>query len=387
MTTDRVTVDANQLDNGSTDNCGLNRLYFDDFSMTRTYDCSNVGTISLYNIIVEDNAGNVNYCDVNLTIEDTTAPQAYCQDITVQLDEAGQVNVSPMEVDNNSSDACGLVGNEYLSLDMETFSCDNIGPNAVTLTVTDNNGNSASCSATVTIQSAPVARCKDITVQLEEDGDILLSPADIDNGSTASCGLANMALTISYYYCETLGESTETLTVTDQYGQSSTCTARVTVDGAPVARCKDITVQLEKDGDILLSPADIDDGSLVPCFLDNMSLTIGYYYCETLGESTETLTITDQYGQSSSCTATVTVDGAPVARCKDITVQLEEDGDILLSPADIDNGSFVPCFLDNMSLTIGYYYCETLGAVHRNPHHYRSVRSVKFMHRYRNGRR
>jgi hypothetical protein len=60
----------------------------------------------------------------------------------------GTASITTADVDNNSNDACGIAG---LSVSPNTFNCDNIGANTVVLTVTDNNGNSSTCNATVTV--------------------------------------------------------------------------------------------------------------------------------------------------------------------------------------------------------------------------------------------
>jgi hypothetical protein len=56
----------------------------------------------------------------------------------------------------------------------------------VTLTVTDANGNTSTCDATVTIEDnmAPTALCQNITVQLDATGNVTITPAQIDNGSS-----------------------------------------------------------------------------------------------------------------------------------------------------------------------------------------------------------
>ncbi|MCB9270082.1 MAG: hypothetical protein H6561_10985 [Lewinellaceae bacterium] len=77
-----------------------------------------------------------------VTIEDNVAPVAVCQDLTVQLDVNGTASITAGEVDNGSSDACGIAS---FSIDNGTFTCSEVGSNTVTLTVTDNNGNATVC--------------------------------------------------------------------------------------------------------------------------------------------------------------------------------------------------------------------------------------------------
>ena len=57
------------------------------------------------------------------------------------------------------------------------------------------------------------------------------------------------------------------------------------------------------------------------------------------------LTVTDCSGNSSTCTAIVTVedDEGLQAICQDITIILDENGNATIDPASIDNGSGGGC--------------------------------------------
>ena len=57
--------------------------------------------------------------------------------------------ITPADVDGGSTDACGILS---LSVDIDTFGCDDLGDNDVVLTVTDNNGNVSTCTAVVTVE-------------------------------------------------------------------------------------------------------------------------------------------------------------------------------------------------------------------------------------------
>ena len=104
--------------------------------------------------------GEVEDYSINI-VPPSAPPTAICQDITVQLDETGSVTILPSDVDGGSSGD----GTITLSLDIDTFTCSDIGDNIVTLTVTDPaNPPAATCNATVTItqqSEPPIVNCWD----------------------------------------------------------------------------------------------------------------------------------------------------------------------------------------------------------------------------------
>ena len=63
--------------------------------------------------------------------------------------QIGNLNITPQQVDNGSTDACS--GIATMTLDQSSFSCPTLGDVTVTLTVTDVSGNSATETAIVTI--------------------------------------------------------------------------------------------------------------------------------------------------------------------------------------------------------------------------------------------
>jgi hypothetical protein len=154
-----------------------------------------------------------------VTVEDTIAPAAVCQNLTVQLDNSGNASIVASQIDNGSSDACGI---QSLALNINTFNCANVNGNTVILTVTDVNGNTSTCSANVTIEDnvAPIALCQNITVQLDNTGNGATTAAAVNNSSTDNCAIASLVLSQTAFFCSEVGANTEVLTVTDVNGNS-----------------------------------------------------------------------------------------------------------------------------------------------------------------------
>jgi hypothetical protein len=103
-------------------------------------------------ITATDDAGNSSEHKFNVELLDDEDPIAVCKPITILLDNLGSANIIASQVDNGSSDNCNIAS---MSISPNTFTCSDIGPNTVVLTVTDDSGNVSTCSAVVTVEGAP----------------------------------------------------------------------------------------------------------------------------------------------------------------------------------------------------------------------------------------
>ncbi len=324
--TGNASIDTSMINNGSSDNCTLPANL--TFTLDKTsFDCSNIGTNNV-TLTVSDEHTNSNTCNATVTVEDNVIPNALCKPVTVQLDALGSATITPSMINNNSSDNCTLPANLTFALDKTSFDCSNIGPNIVTLTVTDEHTNSNTCTATVTVEDnvIPNALCRPVTVQLDAMGSATITPAMIDNSSSDNCTLpANLtfALDKTSFDCSNIGPNIVTLTVTDEHTNSNTCTATVIVEDnvIPTALCKPVTVQLDALGSATITPAMIDNGSSDNCTLPanlNFSLDKYTFDCSNVGPNNVTLKVTDQHANTNTCTATVTVQ-YPVAPSVSVT--------------------------------------------------------------------
>ncbi|MGC1391256.1 MAG: DUF2341 domain-containing protein, partial [Bacteroidales bacterium] len=106
-----------------------------------------VGTTTV-TYTAKDAANNVSTCSFTVTVNDNQPPTALCKNISVYLDGLGNATITPAQVDNGSTDNCGI---SSMSVVPNTFNTSNIGTNTVTLTVNDVNGNNSTCTSTVTI--------------------------------------------------------------------------------------------------------------------------------------------------------------------------------------------------------------------------------------------
>ncbi|WP_188462987.1 Ig-like domain-containing protein [Marivirga lumbricoides] len=137
-----ATIQANQLDNGSSDNFGIASRSINITSL----NCSHLGDNNV-TLTITDNNGNVGSCIAIVTVEDNISPTVSTQDITVPLDVNGKATITPADIDNGSTDNCAIASR---TLDVSNFDTPKAESITVTLTVTDNSGNSNSGTAIVT---------------------------------------------------------------------------------------------------------------------------------------------------------------------------------------------------------------------------------------------
>lgn len=141
-----ATLDPADMDGGSSDNCGSVSL-----SASQTaFDCADLGDNEI-TLTVTDGAGMTSTCTATVTVVDNLAPVVITQDINVSLDLTGFALVGITEINNGTSDNCGLASLQITSGQTQ-YGCDDIGQTfAVTLTASDFSGNQSSSVAQVTV--------------------------------------------------------------------------------------------------------------------------------------------------------------------------------------------------------------------------------------------
>jgi gliding motility-associated-like protein len=233
--TGNVTLIADSIDNGSTDDCAIDTL----IASPATFTCNEVGAnnVTLY---VYDAYGNVDSCTAVVTVIDTIAPTATCQNISAYLDNTGNITITAIDIDGGSTDACGI---DSISISPAAFTCNEIGANSVTLIVTDVNGNVDSCQATVTVMDtlAPTVSCPsnqnvktDITC-IYEIGDYTNLASNVtDNCDNNSVIITQTPIAGTMVTADIIskgqGQTTVTIIVQDQSGNIDSCDFIVDVE-------------------------------------------------------------------------------------------------------------------------------------------------------------
>ena len=298
----------------------------------------------------------------------SSMPIASCQDISVQLNNMGSVMIDANDVDNGSTAACGL---QSLSIDNNSFDCVNIGTNTILLTVTDLQNNTSSCSAIVTVQDVlpPSAICQDIAVSLDASGTATIAENQADSGSIDECTTSLIFDTdVTSFDCTNIGSNLVILSVTDESNNSATCNSTVTVNDVvvPVANCQNITVSLDGMGNVNITEDQIDNSSSDECTAMLIYDTdITAFDCNSIGSHLVELTVTDESGNTATCSSTVTVEDAtaPIAICKDITIFVNPDGTTYTIAGDaVDDGSTDNCLILIMDTDVTDFDISNVGA-------------------------
>ncbi|MFT7611289.1 MAG: hypothetical protein ACI9J3_000231, partial [Parvicellaceae bacterium] len=108
------------------DNCSIGSMIADRSEFSGADLGLNAVTVS-----VADNSGNASTCISTVAVMDFQAPSAFCQDLTLSLDNTGNATLSAEMIDNGSIDNSDEI---FLDLDQLNFDCSQFGSHIVTLT-------------------------------------------------------------------------------------------------------------------------------------------------------------------------------------------------------------------------------------------------------------
>ncbi|MDB9709117.1 gliding motility-associated C-terminal domain-containing protein [Salibacteraceae bacterium] len=268
-----------QINNGSYDNCGIDTMYLSNYS----FDCNSNGldTIILY---VTDVSGNMSQNIAIVTVLETSAPVALAQNVTIYLDSNGSASVSPLVADSGSYDNCGI---ETYSLSDTTFTCNDVGENIVTFTVSDYSMNTSSVQIIITVLDTikPVIYSQSPTVYLDVNGQAMLNVPQVDSGSYDNCSIGSIFLSDSLFNCGLVGVNDIYLMVSDVNGNIDSSIVSVTVADTikPLVFAENYQAYLNLAGEFTLGVNLINASATDNCDVDSIYLSSTYFSCAHLG--------------------------------------------------------------------------------------------------------
>ena len=307
-------------------------------------------------------------------IGDIIPPDVICENLEVILDADGNGSITANAIGSNSTDNCEIVTTE---IDLSTFNCSHLGENNVIFTATDGYGNTNSCVSIVTVidNIIPNVITQDITIQLDVNGNATIADNTVDNGSTDACGPLTFSIDTTVFSCNTLGDNTVMLTVTDGSGNQDTASAIVTVEDIlipTIIAADDINADTSNgkcDTTLTIIDAILSDNcesnltwSMVGGVTDNGNGQIGTFTFP-LGETTINYINTDSSGNTATDVTVVNVvdNENPICQTQDITIQLDENDIATIIAADIDNGSLDNCGIDTFEVTPSTFNTSNIG--------------------------
>lgn len=248
-----------------------------------------------YTVTVTDD----NMCETTLEVvietdntTDIVPPVVLTTDFTIELDADGMATITPNDIDNGSSDNCGI---SSMDLDISSFGCDNVGENMVELSVTDIGGNVVGGSAIVTVVDniPPVINgCPDNMVLPFCNPVADFNLTVMDNCSANAPITQTSGLPSGSTFPE--GETTiQTFEVMDAGGNTATCNFEITVGPtiSATGEIEDVDCFGDENGSISV---DVTGGNPDYTYLwsnDSTGVSIN-----DLGPAIYSLTITDSDG-------------------------------------------------------------------------------------------
>jgi len=252
----------------------------------------------------------------------------------------------------SATDNCGVQG---ITASDASFDCTEVGANTITFTATDPTGNSAVCTATITVVDniAPSITCN-AAISVNNDTGICGAVVTYTNSSTDNCTGETIAQTAGLPSGATFpaGTTTNTFVVTDASGNTATCSFDVTVADteAPVADVASLPNATGECSATVAAPAATDncEGAITATTTDPLIYN-------DQGTFTVTWTYDDGNGNTSSQTQTVIVDDvtAPVADVASLTNATGECSATVTAPTATDNceGSITATTTDPLTYT------------------------------------
>ena len=236
-----------------------------------------------------------------MTVTDNVDPTITCAaDVVVEGCDAETVTLTAPTTNDN----CGVT-----SVTNDAPATFNFGDTIVTWTVTDTSGNTATCEQTVTVQDTtdPMIACPaDITTDTDSGMDTAVvnytAPVGTDNCTATTTQTAGLPSGSTF----PIGITTNTFTVTDGSGNTTSCSFTVTVNDADAP---DITCPADVSAFTDTTGCQASSVTLGTATSTDASATITNDAPATfpLGDTTVTWTATDTSGNSNTCIQTITI--------------------------------------------------------------------------------
>ncbi|HBL75667.1 MAG TPA: hypothetical protein DD458_10605, partial [Prolixibacteraceae bacterium] len=358
------------------DNCGIQKETFRLVSEKSQFDDCPFSVTRIY--AIADSCGNQRNFTQVFTINDQqppqmTAPGNLTLDCIDTLPPAFANYTDFIAAGGKITDNTLVEENSFTLLNEETVSAQGTRQIVRTYRIADRCGNTG--TAQYIIQSsdnvAPVATCNPIMISLDTNGKYELTSDNILQitlGSHDDCtpvaGLKYM-VSPSTFDCSMISDIQDlTVTVTDEYGNSSQCkTTAVVLDNyIPVISCRDIELFLDENGQALLSPEMITTVESENCSIDTMFVDRTQFSCAQIGSQSVQVTVRDNTNVI-FCSATVTITDtiAPRVTSNTLNLVIDDSGKALLTDVLLSTVLFDACGIRSYEPDKTEFTCADIG--------------------------
>jgi len=182
-----------------------------------------------YTLVLTDGNGCSSTESYTLTASDNVAPQIAAQNTTLELGASGTTTATLQTLGASVTDNCVVAG---VIIEPNSFDCSDIGEQVVTITATDNAGNTSVSTITVQVvdKTAPTVTCPANIVRCSYDNTVSYNaPVAQDNCLTEEDGEWKLVAGLPSGSEFPVGETTQTYSYTDGSGNAGECSFTVTI--------------------------------------------------------------------------------------------------------------------------------------------------------------
>ena len=371
--TGTITVSAEALNNGTTDDCSPIQYAISD----STFDCLNTASVQTVKFHAIDPTGNVDSTKTaDITIKDTTAPANLIYAVVdLYLDSFGSQTLTASMVDSASFDACGIDASKTY-LGQVAFSCIHDGDTIdVAYRLEDFSGNSRTVTAKVAVHDtfAPDLKLRTVPSRvLDSLGKDTLHIDSVVLSTYDACGVdtfyfASATDTMLYFSCDDKGSKTIGVYAEDINGNKRYKEVTFTIidsrkpDSLRIRT--DTILYLDANGQALLPKKEVVQYTYDNCGVTDTTMQT-VFTCADLGSNTYTVTVKDASGNSISKNIEIQVldtlaPDTPIVN--NITRYLDSFGRDTILPALLYNSSNDNCGITEIYTSDTFFTCGDTG--------------------------
>ncbi len=356
-----ASITAAQVDNGSTDNCGISTL-----SLSQTnFNCGNLGANSV-TFTAEDASGNQASTTITITVVDTINPTVSGQSATVYLDNSGAVSVTAAMLSAAATDNCSV---NSFTVSPNNFTCADLGVQNITLTANDVAGNSTNMIVQVTVVDtiAPSMSVVNTTLNLDASGMATLTGSSLLSNASDNCGVDSITVSQSLFDCNDImvGGIPVTVMVYDGSGNigQEVVNVQVVDNSVPTLSLQTTTIYLDENGSAGVTPSMVVDTAYDNCGISQLFVTPATFDCNAIGQASVTVFAYDENGNMTNESIQINVvdEMPPAVVGQSTTVYLNAQGEAVIDALDIENGSTDNCGVEAFSLSKYLFTCDDQG--------------------------